>query len=205
MALDLPKASFLKGCAGGADAIETVHHTRGFLRKQLLHSSVGGWPSPSRLCRNTCLEPRMEYREGRKPRQFLKMKCHETFPLVPASGLQLLTPPSLTPGNHSSFHCLHGFAFYPCYFYGLILSFTSSLSFHTRFIQRSPVTLLRSQVVIPILQWAIASTTLDHRDANCSVMRFLRDLIHTGVANDVSINIVVFLLCSSFSHNLGGN
>uniref|UniRef100_A0A8C0XUR5 Transportin-3 n=1 Tax=Castor canadensis TaxID=51338 RepID=A0A8C0XUR5_CASCN len=54
----------------------------------------------------------------------------------------------------------------------------------TRFIQRSPVTLLRSQVVIPILQWAIASTTLDHRDANCSVMRFLRDLIHTGVSND---------------------
>ncbi|KFQ60969.1 Transportin-3, partial [Pelecanus crispus] len=55
-----------------------------------------------------------------------------------------------------------------------------------RFIQRSPVTLLRSQVMIPILQWAIAATTLDHRDANCSVMKFLRDLIHTGVANDVS-------------------
>uniref|UniRef100_A0A8C3V1L8 Transportin 3 n=1 Tax=Catharus ustulatus TaxID=91951 RepID=A0A8C3V1L8_CATUS len=53
-----------------------------------------------------------------------------------------------------------------------------------RFIQRSPVTLLRSQVMIPILQWAIAATTLDHRDANCSVMKFLRDLIHTGVAND---------------------
>uniref|UniRef100_A0A803SRU4 Transportin-3 n=1 Tax=Anolis carolinensis TaxID=28377 RepID=A0A803SRU4_ANOCA len=40
----------------------------------------------------------------------------------------------------------------------------------TRFIQRSP--------------WAIAATTLDHRDANCSVMKFLRDLVHTGVAND---------------------
>ncbi|XP_005061577.1 PREDICTED: transportin-3 [Ficedula albicollis] len=53
-----------------------------------------------------------------------------------------------------------------------------------RFIQRSPVTLLRSQVMIPILQWAIAATTLDHRDANCSVMKFLRDLIHTGLAND---------------------
>ncbi|XP_041326172.1 transportin-3 isoform X1 [Pyrgilauda ruficollis] len=53
-----------------------------------------------------------------------------------------------------------------------------------RFIQRSPITLLRSQVMIPILQWAIAATTLDHRDANCSVMKFLRDLIHTGVAND---------------------
>ncbi|NWY63710.1 TNPO3 protein, partial [Erithacus rubecula] len=54
-----------------------------------------------------------------------------------------------------------------------------------RFIQRSPVTLLRSQVMIPILQWAIAATTLDHRDANCSVMKFLRDLVHTGLANDV--------------------
>lgn len=48
------------------------------------------------------------------------------------------------------------------------------------------MTLLRSQVMIPILQWAIAATTLDHRDANCSVMKFLRDLVHTGVANDVS-------------------
>ncbi|XP_013915483.1 PREDICTED: transportin-3-like, partial [Thamnophis sirtalis] len=54
----------------------------------------------------------------------------------------------------------------------------------TRFIQRSPLTLLRSQVILPILQWAIAATTLDHRDANCSVMKFLRDLVHTGVAND---------------------
>nr|XP_034984517.1 transportin-3 [Zootoca vivipara] len=53
-----------------------------------------------------------------------------------------------------------------------------------RFIQRSPITLLRSQVILPILQWAIAATTLDHRDANCSVMKFLRDLVHTGVSND---------------------
>lgn len=61
----------------------------------------------------------------------------------------------------------------------------------TRFVQRSPITLLRSQVVIHILQWAIASTTLDHRDANCSVMKFLRDLIHTGVANDHEENFEV--------------
>ncbi|KFO27495.1 Transportin-3 [Fukomys damarensis] len=53
-----------------------------------------------------------------------------------------------------------------------------------QFIQHSPVILLRSQVVIPLLQRAIISTTLDHRDANCSVMRFLRDHILTGVAND---------------------
>uniref|UniRef100_H2ZZ08 Transportin-3 n=1 Tax=Latimeria chalumnae TaxID=7897 RepID=H2ZZ08_LATCH len=54
----------------------------------------------------------------------------------------------------------------------------------TRFIQRSPVTLLQSVMVVHIIQCAIAATSLDHRDANCSVMKFLRDLVHTGVAND---------------------
>ncbi|RXM30474.1 Transportin-3 [Acipenser ruthenus] len=54
----------------------------------------------------------------------------------------------------------------------------------TRFIQRSPVTLLRSQIIVHIIQCAIAATSLDHRDANCSVMKFMRDLIHTGIAND---------------------
>lgn len=56
----------------------------------------------------------------------------------------------------------------------------------TRFVQRSPVTLLSSSIVVHIIQCAIAATSLDHRDANCSVMKFVRDLIHTGVANDVS-------------------
>lgn len=55
-----------------------------------------------------------------------------------------------------------------------------------RFVQRSPVTLLSSSIIVHIIQCAIAATSLDHRDANCSVMKFVRDLIHTGVANDVS-------------------
>uniref|UniRef100_A0A8C9R4F9 Transportin-3 n=1 Tax=Scleropages formosus TaxID=113540 RepID=A0A8C9R4F9_SCLFO len=54
----------------------------------------------------------------------------------------------------------------------------------TRFIQRSPVILLSSQVIIHLIQCAIAATTLDHRDANCSVMKFIRDLIHTGITSD---------------------
>uniref|UniRef100_A0A8B9JX44 Transportin-3 n=1 Tax=Astyanax mexicanus TaxID=7994 RepID=A0A8B9JX44_ASTMX len=54
----------------------------------------------------------------------------------------------------------------------------------TRFVQRSPVTLLGSNIIVHIIQCAIAATTLDHRDANCSVMKFVRDLIHTGVSND---------------------
>lgn len=61
-------------------------------------------------------------------------------------------------------------------------------SFHVslRFVQRSPVKLLSSSIIIHIIQCAIAATTLDHRDANCSVMKFVRDLIHTGISNDVS-------------------
>ncbi|XP_044131831.1 transportin-3 isoform X1 [Bufo gargarizans] len=61
----------------------------------------------------------------------------------------------------------------------------------TRFIQRCPIILLRSQVLVHVLQWAIAATSLDHRDANCSVMKFLRDLVHTGVANDHEENFEV--------------
>uniref|UniRef100_A0A4W3H0L7 Transportin 3 n=1 Tax=Callorhinchus milii TaxID=7868 RepID=A0A4W3H0L7_CALMI len=54
----------------------------------------------------------------------------------------------------------------------------------TRFIQRSPATLLQSQIIVHILNCAIAAVILDHRDANCSIMKFLRDLIHTGVSKD---------------------
>uniref|UniRef100_H2RLY5 Transportin-3 n=1 Tax=Takifugu rubripes TaxID=31033 RepID=H2RLY5_TAKRU len=54
----------------------------------------------------------------------------------------------------------------------------------TRFVQRSPITLLSSSIIVHIIQCAIAATSLDHRDANCSVMKFVRDLIHSGVAND---------------------
>ncbi|KPP76261.1 transportin-3-like [Scleropages formosus] len=69
----------------------------------------------------------------------------------------------------------------------LIYCFLSTPHFtspHNRFVQRSPVTLLSSQIVVHLIQCAIAATSLDHRDANCSVMKFIRDLVHTGVAND---------------------
>uniref|UniRef100_A0A672JY46 Transportin-3 n=1 Tax=Sinocyclocheilus grahami TaxID=75366 RepID=A0A672JY46_SINGR len=69
------------------------------------------------------------------------------------------------------------------------LKHTSILQSHvdrlqTSYIYRSPVTLVNSSIIVHIIQCAIASTTLDHRDANCSVMKFIRDLIHTGVTND---------------------
>lgn len=65
-------------------------------------------------------------------------------------------------------------------------SLCDSLHVSPRFVQRSPVKLLSSSIIVHIIQCAIAATTLDHRDANCSVMKFVRDLIHTGISNDVS-------------------
>ena len=67
-----------------------------------------------------------------------------------------------------------------------------------RFVQRSPVTLLSSNIIVHIIQCAIAATTLDHRDANCSVMKFIRDLVHTGVSNDVSSMCVSIKVKNTF-------
>lgn len=49
-----------------------------------------------------------------------------------------------------------------------------------RFIQRSPLCFLQSTVVTPIIQCAELACTLDHRDANMSVMKFLTNLLNYG-------------------------
>ncbi|CAG2068555.1 unnamed protein product, partial [Timema podura] len=49
-----------------------------------------------------------------------------------------------------------------------------------RFIQRSPVAFLQSAALTPIIQCGLLACTLDHRDANASVMKFFFDLIHCG-------------------------
>ncbi|KAK9891693.1 hypothetical protein WA026_015661 [Henosepilachna vigintioctopunctata] len=49
-----------------------------------------------------------------------------------------------------------------------------------RFMQRAPIPLLQSTVLNPILQCALSACTLDHKEANTSVMKFLYDLISTG-------------------------
>ncbi|XP_046572522.1 transportin-3-like [Haliotis rubra] len=46
-----------------------------------------------------------------------------------------------------------------------------------RFIQRSPASFLQSQMAKPLLCCAIAACSLDHKDANASVMKFLTDFI----------------------------
>lgn len=52
-----------------------------------------------------------------------------------------------------------------------------------RFIQRMPLSFLQSQLVTPIIQCASLACTLDHRDANMSVMKFLSNLLSHGKAN----------------------
>ncbi|XP_077276129.1 transportin 3 isoform X2 [Temnothorax americanus] len=49
-----------------------------------------------------------------------------------------------------------------------------------RFLQRAPIPLLHSPVMGSIVDCAIMACSLDHRDANSSVMKFFYDLIHSG-------------------------
>ncbi|KAL3266215.1 hypothetical protein HHI36_010397 [Cryptolaemus montrouzieri] len=49
-----------------------------------------------------------------------------------------------------------------------------------RFMQRAPIPFLQSTALNPILQCALSACSLDHKEANTSVMKFLYDLISTG-------------------------
>lgn len=50
----------------------------------------------------------------------------------------------------------------------------------TRFIQRLPVLFMQSTVMKPIFQCALAAISLDHREANGSVTKFLYDIVRSG-------------------------
>ncbi|KAG5683629.1 hypothetical protein PVAND_012902 [Polypedilum vanderplanki] len=57
-----------------------------------------------------------------------------------------------------------------------------------RFIQRMPLQFLQSQLVTPIIQCATLACSLDHRDANMSVMKFLSNLlVHGKINGDATI------------------
>ncbi|CAH1799403.1 unnamed protein product [Owenia fusiformis] len=54
----------------------------------------------------------------------------------------------------------------------------------TRFTQRAPLPFLQHTMMKPILCCAIAACSLDHRDANASVMKFLSELIRIAHQDD---------------------
>lgn len=49
-----------------------------------------------------------------------------------------------------------------------------------RFLQRSPIAFLQCSALPSIIQCALLSSTLDHKEANMSVMKFFYDMIHCG-------------------------
>lgn len=49
-----------------------------------------------------------------------------------------------------------------------------------RFMQRAPVDFLKCSSLVHILQCALLASTLDHKEANMSVMKFFYDLINQG-------------------------
>ncbi|XP_050298662.1 transportin-3 [Anthonomus grandis grandis] len=49
-----------------------------------------------------------------------------------------------------------------------------------RFIQRASVPFLRSSALVPIVQCGLLAASLDHKEANMSVMKFFHDLVNQG-------------------------
>lgn len=75
-----------------------------------------------------------------------------------------------------------------------------------RFMQRMPLPLLQSPVVAPIINCATLACTLDHRDANMSVMKFLSNLLAHGKPNgDAEIKPFVQQIVQIHGETLIGN
>jgi transportin-3 len=75
-----------------------------------------------------------------------------------------------------------------------------------RFIQRMPLHFLQSPIVAPIIQCATLACTLDHRDANQSVMKFLSNLLAHGKPNgDPEIRPFVQQIVQIHGETLVGN
>lgn len=62
----------------------------------------------------------------------------------------------------------------------------NNIIFDDRFLQRAPIPFLCSVVIESIIDCALMACSLDHRDANVSVMKFFYDLLHCGRNNEVT-------------------
>lgn len=56
-----------------------------------------------------------------------------------------------------------------------------------RFLQRAPVAFLHLGALGNVVECALLACSLDHRDANASVMKFFYDLLHSGRNHEVII------------------
>ncbi|XP_006826075.1 transportin-3-like [Saccoglossus kowalevskii] len=54
----------------------------------------------------------------------------------------------------------------------------------TRFLQRCTIAFLQFSILSALLECGLAAISLEHRDANASVMKFFRDLIYSSTGNE---------------------
>lgn len=59
--------------------------------------------------------------------------------------------------------------------------------YYFRFIQKLPMTFLQSPVLEVIIRCSITAVSLDHKEANASVMKFLLDLLICGKSKKVIV------------------
>lgn len=52
--------------------------------------------------------------------------------------------------------------------------------YFNRFLQRVPIPFLHSSIIGSVIDCALMACSLDHRDANASVMKFFYDLLYSG-------------------------
>lgn len=70
--------------------------------------------------------------------------------------------------------------------YVCLNEFTTVFILNNRFLQRTPIPFLHSAIIGSIIDCALMACSLDHRDANVSVMKFFYDLLHSGRNHEVS-------------------
>lgn len=63
-----------------------------------------------------------------------------------------------------------------------------------RFLRKAPVPFLNSATIGSIVDCALVACSLDHRDANASVMKFFYDLLHSGRNIEVLLKNLYFNL-----------
>jgi len=88
----------------------------------------------------------------------------------------LVKEPLMNKGTHHDHH-----RHYYCHFQLVINGISNTLcpfiSFLCRCLQKFPVAFLKCDVAIPMIHCAVVASTLEHRDANLSVMKFLKCLV----------------------------
>lgn len=62
-----------------------------------------------------------------------------------------------------------------------------------RFMQKLPIAFLQSPCMVSLLECALASVSLDHKDANASVMKFFHEILNFDDKDEVNIFNILYI------------